>query len=141
IEQNETNNTWTSASPLVVKPVSSSDLMAAAVTTSPSAASAGDTVTFSVALKNQGTVASASGAHGITLTLVDSKGATVKTLTGAHNGAIAAGATTAPVPLGTWTAANGSYTVRTVIAADVNELPVKRENNTSTQALFVGRGA
>ncbi|WP_370454221.1 right-handed parallel beta-helix repeat-containing protein, partial [Streptomyces griseus] len=36
---------------------------------------------------------------------------------------------------------NGSYTVRTVIAADANELPVKRENNTSTQALFVGRGA
>ncbi|PVC84918.1 CARDB domain-containing protein, partial [Streptomyces sp. CS014] len=141
IEQNETNNTWTSASPLVVKPVSSSDLVAAAVTTSPSAASAGDTVTFSVALKNQGTVASAGGAHGITLTLVDSKGATVKTLTGAHNGAIAAGATTAPVPLGTWTAANGSYTVRTVIAADANELPVKRENNTATQALFVGRGA
>ncbi|MEW2217216.1 discoidin domain-containing protein [Streptomyces globisporus] len=141
IEQNETNNTWTSGSPLVVKPVSSSDLVAAAVTTSPSAASAGDTVTFSVALKNQGTVASASGAHGITLTLVDSKGATVKTLTGAHNGAIAAGATTAPVSLGAWTAANGSYTVRTVIAADANELPVKRENNTSTQALFVGRGA
>ncbi|MGQ4726628.1 discoidin domain-containing protein [Streptomyces sp. Ju416(a)] len=141
IEQNETDNTWTSASPLVVKPVSSSDLVAAAVTTSPSAASAGDTVTFSVALKNQGTVASAGGAHGITLTLVDSKGATVKTLTGAHNGAIAAGATTAPVPLGTWTAANGSYTVRTVIAADANELPVKRENNTAAQALFVGRGA
>ncbi|MFD8958559.1 CARDB domain-containing protein, partial [Streptomyces anulatus] len=141
IEQNETNNTYTSASPLVVKPVSSSDLVASAVTTSPSAASEGETVTFSVALKNQGTVASAAGAHGITLTLVDSKGATVKTLTGSHTGAIAAGATTAPVPLGAWTAANGSYTVRTVIAADANELPVKRENNTSSQALFVGRGA
>lgn len=141
IEQNETNNTYTSASPLVVKPVSSSDLVASAVTTSPSAASEGETVTFSVALRNQGTVASAAGAHGITLTLVDSKGATVKTLTGSHTGAIAAGATTAPVPLGTWTAANGSYTVRTVIAADANELPVKRENNTSSQALFVGRGA
>ncbi|MFF8296521.1 discoidin domain-containing protein [Streptomyces globisporus] len=140
IEQNETDNTYTSASPLVVKPVSSSDLVAAAVTTTPSAASAGDTVAFSVALKNQGTVASASGAHGITLALVDSKGATVKTLTGAHNGAIAAGTTTAPVPLGTWTAANGSYSVRTVIAADANELPVKRGNNTSTQALFIGRG-
>ncbi|MFJ9111336.1 discoidin domain-containing protein [Streptomyces sp. NPDC102283] len=141
IEQNETNNGYTSASPLVVKPVSSSDLVASAVTTSPSAASAGETVAFSVALKNQGTVASAAGAHGITLTLVDSKGATVKTLTGSHTGAIAPGATTAPVALGSWTAANGSYTVRTVIAADANELPVKRENNTSTQALFVGRGA
>ncbi|MFJ1594199.1 discoidin domain-containing protein, partial [Kitasatospora albolonga] len=48
---------------------------------------------------------------------------------------------TAPVTLGTWTAANGSYTLRTVLAADANELPVKRENNTSTESLFVGRGA
>ncbi|MER5896612.1 discoidin domain-containing protein [Streptomyces sp. NPDC001876] len=141
IEENETNNRFTSSAPLVVKPVSSSDLVANAVTTAPSAPSEGDTVTFSVALRNQGTVASASGSHGITLNLVDSKGATVKTLTGAHSGAIAAGSTTAPVSLGTWTAANGSYTVKVVVADDANELPVKRENNTRTESLFVGRGA
>ncbi|MFJ7059754.1 discoidin domain-containing protein [Streptomyces microflavus] len=141
IEQNETNNTYTGSSPLVVQPVASSDLVATAITTSPSAPAAGDTVTLSVAIKNQGTVASAGGSHGITVTLLNSQGATVKTFTGAHNGAIAAGATTAPVSLGTWTAANGSYTLRTVLAADANELPVKRENNTSTESLFVGRGA
>ncbi len=141
IEENETDNTHTSASPLVVRPVSSSDLVTASVTTSPSAPAPGDTVTFSVAIRNQGTIASASGSHGITLTLLNSQGATVKTFTGAHNGTIAAGATTAPVTLGTWTAANGSYTLRTVLAADADELPVKRENNTSTDALFVGRGA
>src|SRR5204863_3590681 len=45
------------------------------------------------------------------------------------------------VNLGTWTAANGKYTVTTVAAADANELPVKQGNNTSTQSLFVGRGA
>ncbi|MFE4646253.1 CARDB domain-containing protein, partial [Streptomyces sp. NPDC056730] len=141
IEQNETNNSYTSPSALVVRPVSSSDLVAATVSTSPSSPSAGDTVTFSVAIRNQGTVASAAGAHGITLSLLDSKGATVKTLTGAHNGAIAAGATTPPVGLGTWAAANGSYSVKVVLADDANELPVKRANNTSTQPLFVGRGA
>ncbi|MFE2494498.1 discoidin domain-containing protein [Streptomyces scopuliridis] len=141
IEQNETNNSYTSPTALVVKPVSSSDLVAATVSTSPSSPSAGDTVTFSVAVKNQGTVASAAGAHGITLSLLDSKGATVKTLTGAYNGTIAAGATTPPVGLGTWAAANGSYTVKVVLADDTNELPVKRANNTSTQPLFVGRGA
>ncbi|MBK3588015.1 Secreted glycosyl hydrolase, partial [Streptomyces sp. MBT57] len=141
IEQNETNNTYTGSSPLVVQPVASSDLVATAITTSPSAPAAGDTVTLSVAIKNQGTVASAGGSHGITVTLLNSQGATVKTFTGAHSGAIAAGATTAPVSLGTWTAANGSYTLRTVLAADANELPVKRENNTSTESLFVGRGA
>ncbi|OKJ66296.1 Secreted glycosyl hydrolase [Streptomyces sp. CB02261] len=140
VEQNETNNTYTSPSALVVKPVSSSDLVAASVTTSPSSPAAGDTVTFKVAVKNQGTQASAAGSHDVTLTLVDSKGAVVKTLTGAHSGSIAAGSA-AEVNLGPWAAVNGSYTVRTVIADDAAELPVKRANNTSSQPLFVGRGA
>ncbi|MFI1248015.1 discoidin domain-containing protein [Streptomyces anulatus] len=140
IERNETNNTYTRPSALVVKPVESSDLIATSVTTSPSSPAAGDTVTFKAAVKNQGTQASAAGSHGVSLTLVDAKGDTVKTLTGAHSGTIAAGAT-AEVNLGTWTAANGSYTVKTVIAADANELPVKRGNNSSSQPLFVGRGA
>ena len=140
IEQNETNNTYTSPTSLVVRPVSSSDLVPA-LATSPSGPADGDTVTFKVAVRNQGTTASAGGAHGITVALVDSKGATVRTLTGSYDGTIAAGATTGAVTLGTWTAANGSYTVRTTVAADANELPVKRENNSTTQSLFVGRGA
>ncbi|MER7960114.1 discoidin domain-containing protein [Streptomyces sp. NPDC096030] len=140
VEQNETDNTFTSPTALVVRPVASSDLVAAAVTTSPSSPAAGDAVTFKVAVKNQGTVASASGSHGVTLTLVDSRGVTVRTLTGAHSGAVAPGAT-GEVGLGPWTAANGSYTVKVVLADDANELPVKRTNNTSTQPLFVGRGA
>ncbi|MFI6339578.1 discoidin domain-containing protein [Streptomyces sp. NPDC050535] len=141
IEQNEANNSYTSPTALVVRPVSSSDLVASPVSWSPSSPAEGDTVTFSVALKNQGTVATAPGSHGITLTVLDSAGATVKTLTGAHSGAIAAGATAAPVNLGTWTAGNGKFTVKTVIAPDANELEVKRANNTSSQSLFVGRGA
>ncbi|MEU6025884.1 discoidin domain-containing protein [Streptomyces tauricus] len=140
IEQNETNNTYTSPTSLVVRPVSSSDLVPV-LTTTPSGPADGDTVTFKVAVRNQGTTASAGGAHGITVALVDSKGATVKTLTGSYDGTIAAGATTGAVTLGTWTAANGSYTVRTTVAADANELPVKRENNSASQSLFVGRGA
>ncbi|MEV4950126.1 discoidin domain-containing protein [Streptomyces sp. NPDC053755] len=140
VEQNESDNTFTSPTSLVVKPVSSSDLVAASVTTSPSSPAAGDTVSFKVVLRNQGTVATAGGGHGVTLSLVDSKGATVKTLTGAHDGVLAPGASV-DVPLGPWTAANGSYTVKVVLADDANELPVKRANNTSTQPLFVGRGA
>ncbi|MBT2445099.1 discoidin domain-containing protein [Streptomyces sp. ISL-36] len=141
VEQNESNNTYTRPDPLVVKPVSSSDLVAAAVTTSPSSPAAGDEVGFAVALENQGTLASAGGGHGITLTLTNAQGSVVKTLTGAFTGTIAAGATTAPVGLGTWTAVDGAYTVKVVIADDAAELPVKRANNTSTQPLFVGRGA
>ncbi|MFF4842874.1 galactose-binding domain-containing protein [Streptomyces collinus] len=141
IEQNEANNVFTRSDALVVKPVASSDLLAAPVSWTPSSASAGDDVEFTVAIKNQGSLASASGAHDVTLTIQDAKGATVKTLTGSYNGAVTAGQTTAPVALGSWTAANGKYTVKTVIASDANELPVKRDNNTTTQPLFIGRGA
>ncbi|MCC5578497.1 discoidin domain-containing protein [Microtetraspora sp. AC03309] len=141
IEQNETNNSFANPTPLVVKPVDSSDLIASPVAWTPGNPANGSTVTFSVAIKNQGTVASASGAHGITLTVTNDAGTVVKTLTGTHNGAIAPGAATSPVSLGTWTAANGKYTIRTVIANDANELPVKQANNTTSQPLFVGRGA
>ncbi|MFF8726614.1 discoidin domain-containing protein [Streptomyces sp. NPDC015171] len=141
IEQNDTNNSFTAASPLVVRPVDSSDLVAAPVGWSPDNPAAGSNVNFTVALKNQGTIASAGGAHPVTLTLLDGNGGTVRTLTGTYNGTIAAGATTGPVALGSWTAVGGKYTVRTVIADDANELPVKRANNTSGKPLFVGRGA
>jgi len=140
IEQNDANNTGSSGSPLVVTPVASSDLIASAVNWTPGNPAAGNTVTFSVAIKNQGSIASAAGAHGITLTLL-SGSTVVRTFTASYSGAIAAGATTAPVSLGTWPAANGRYSVRVVLADDANELPVKRTNNTSEKPLFVGRGA
>jgi hypothetical protein len=141
IEQNETNNSFTNGSPLVVTPVATSDLVAAAVSWSPSTPAAGNSVSFSVSIRNQGSVASAGGAHAITLTLLNQNGGTVQTFTGAANGVIGAGATAAPVTLGNWTAANGRYTVRVVLANDANELPVKQGNNTSNHNLFVGRGA
>lgn len=141
VEQDEANNAFANPASLVVSPVASSDLVAAPTSWTPSNPSNGNTVTFGVAIKNQGSVASASGAHGITVTVLDESGAAVRTLTGSFSGVIAAGATSAPVSLGTWTAANGRYTVRTVLANDGNELPVKQANNTSTLPLFVGRGA
>ncbi|MFI6512778.1 CARDB domain-containing protein [Streptosporangium sp. NPDC050855] len=139
-EQNESNNTFSASSPLVVRPVDTADLVATTSWT-PGNPSAGNVVTFSVAIKNQGTAASAGGAHGITLTVLNESGTVVRTLTGSHTGVIAAGATAGTVTLGTWTAGNGRYTVRTVLADDANELPVKRANNTSTRPFFVGRGA
>jgi hypothetical protein len=141
IEQNESNNVFTSPSPLVVTPVPSSDLVAAAVGWTPNNPATGSTVTFSASIRNQGTIASAGGAHGVTLTVLNGSGAVVQTLNGSHNGAIAPGATTPVINLGTWAAANGRYTIRVVLAVDANELPVKRANNTSERPLFVGRGA
>jgi len=140
VEQNDANNSYTSPTNLVVAPVASSDLIASAVTWSPGNPAAGNTVTFSVTLKNQGTIASAGGAHAITVTILNGT-STVKTLTGSYTGALAAGASSPAINLGTWTAVNGKYTVHTVIANDANELPVKQANNTSDKPFFVGRGA
>ncbi len=141
IELDDANNSFTGATSLVVAPVASSDLVAASVGWSPDNPPGGATVTFTVAVRNQGTVASAGGTHGITLTVLTDTGSTVRTLTGSFTGTIGVGVATAPVTLGTWTAVNGRYTVRVVIGVDANELPVKQANNTSDRSLFVGRGA
>ncbi len=139
VETDNSNNSFTSSSPLVVGQVQSSDLIATASWT-PSNPSAGNTVAFTVNLKNQGNIASASGSHAISLVLKNAAGATVQTFNGSYNGALAAG-TSASVTLGTWTAVNGSYTVTTTVAADANEAAVKQTNNTSTASLYSGRGA
>src|SRR4029450_2370488 len=92
IEQNDANNEYTNPANLVVAPVASSDLVASVATWSPTNPSAGQTVPFSVTIRNQGTQASAGGAHGITLTVLTDSGATVRTLTGSYSGTLAAGA-------------------------------------------------
>ncbi|MFD1907406.1 CARDB domain-containing protein [Paenibacillus rhizoplanae] len=113
VELNEGNNSYTHPSALTVNPVSSSDLIASPVSWSPGNPAGGNVVSFALAIKNQGSASSASGAHNITLTLTDATtGAVLRTLTGAYNGVIAAGSTTAPVALGTWTAVNGKYNVK-----------------------------
>jgi hypothetical protein len=141
IELDEANNSYANPTPLVVTPVSSSDLVAGSVGWTPGNPANGNVVTFSVAIRNQGTIASAGGAHDITLTVVSDTGTVVRTLTGSFSGTIAAGATASPVTMGTWTAVNGRYTVTVVLAVDANELPVKQGNNTSSRPFFVGRGA
>jgi F5/8 type C domain/CARDB/Right handed beta helix region len=141
IELDEENNSYTNPSALVVGAVQSSDLVASPVGWVPANPAAGSTVTFSVAIRNQGTVAAAGGSHSVALTVVNATGSTVATLTGAFTGSIGAGVTTGPVTVGTWTAVNGRYTVHVVIAVDANELTVKQANNTSDTPMFVGQGA
>ncbi|SDD48036.1 discoidin domain-containing protein [Glycomyces harbinensis] len=141
-ESDETNNDYTHPDALAVSAIATSDLVPAAITWSPSNPSAGDGVGFSVAIENQGSVASAAGAHGVTATLTDNDtGQAVRTFTGGHSGAIAAGAATGAIDLGSWTAADGEYTLTVVVAPDANEHEVKRGNNTSTRTLSIGRGA
>lgn len=139
IEMDDSNNSYTNSTNLVVSQVQSSDLIGTTSWT-PSNPSAGNTVTFSVNLKNQGNIASASGAHAITVVLKNAAGATIQTFSGSYSGALAAGAS-ANVSVGTWTAVNGSYTVTTTIAPDGNEVASKQANNTGTSSLYSGRGA
>ncbi|WP_435737541.1 discoidin domain-containing protein [Cellulosimicrobium sp. PMB13] len=140
-EQNEGNNAYANPTAVVVTAVPSSDLVPT-VSWSPSTPAAGNTVTFSATIANQGNVATSTAAHGLTATVTNKgTGAVVKTLTGSVSGAIAAGATSASVNLGTWTAANGSYDVKIVAAPDATEVSAKQANNTATRPLFVGRGA
>ena len=138
--EQQPNQAYTDPTNLVVSPVQSADLVGT-VSWTPSTPGAGNSVAFTVTVKNQGTIATTGGPHGMTLTLLDSNASTVATLTGSVSGTMAAGATAPPVTLGTWTAVNGKYTAHLVLATDPNELPVKQPHLTSDTPLFVGQGA
>ncbi len=139
-EIDETNNSYTTS--MTVAPVASSDLVISAINNAPNNPAAGNTVTFTANIKNQGTVDSASGSHGITLTVTDTSTSTVvATLNGSYSGVISSGTSTSPITLGTWIAVNGNYSLSATVAVDANELPVRQGNNTTVQPMFVGEGA
>ncbi|MFD1046619.1 glycosyl hydrolase, partial [Kibdelosporangium lantanae] len=55
---------------------------------------------------------------------------------------IPAGGTSGPIPAGGFRApGNGKYPIRATVTPDANEVPIKRANDTSSQDLYVGRGA
>jgi hypothetical protein len=130
-EQNNDNNTFTAASPLVVGQAPGPDLQVLSVASNPANPAAGAAVTFSVAVNNRGTSAAAA-----TVTRVVAGSTTLN----ASTGAIAAGATVT-VTVGTWTATSGGATI-TATADATNVVAETNENNNSrTQAIVVGRGA
>jgi len=139
-EQSESDNGYTRPEPLVVTEIASSDLVPT-VSWTPTTPAAGETVTFSARIANRGSVATGSGAHGLTLTVKNDTGTVVRTLTGSVSGTISAGGTSQSVDLGTWPAADGSYDVTVSAAPDPTELAAKRANNVVTRSLFIGRGA
>jgi hypothetical protein len=140
VELDDTNNNSTNATSLVVTPIQSADLVVNAAW-SPGNPSANSTVTFTATIKNQGNIASGSGAHNVTMVVKDSNGATVKSMSGSFTGSLAAGASSPAISMGTWTAVNGKYTVTTTVAADTAEQSVKQGNNTENTSFFVGQGA
>ena len=88
MEQNNENNSYSHASPLVIGAVESSDLVGT-VQWTPATPVAGNAVAFTVNLKNQGNKATASGSHAISVALKNPAGSTIQTLTGSYDGALA----------------------------------------------------
>ncbi|HEY0192861.1 MAG TPA: choice-of-anchor D domain-containing protein [Kofleriaceae bacterium] len=130
-EGNETNNTLSKA--FTVAQIAGVDLQVLGITASPANPTAGQAVSFTVAVNNRGTTAAAAGS--ITRLTIGTT-----TLNGTA-GAIAAGATANVALSGTWTAVNGNTNLSatadaTNVVAETNET-----NNTLASTVFVGRGA
>ncbi|MFC4120743.1 CARDB domain-containing protein [Nonomuraea zeae] len=133
IEQNEDNNAFTAASPLVVTEAPGPDLRVLSITPSPPNPAAGAAVTFSVAVQNRGSATTGA----TTVTRLTAGGTTLNTSTAP----IAAGATVNVAISGSWTATSGGATLTatadaTGVVAETNET-----NNTFSQPIVVGRGA
>ena len=120
-----------------------SDLVAAAVSWTPSNPAAGNTVTFSVAIAQPGHVASAGGAHGITLTLLND-GRRDRAHADRHRTPARSrrgnGCPRSPSARGRRPTAGTRCA--SCIADDANELPVKqREQHERRSRCSSGRGA
>ncbi|MEV6627795.1 CARDB domain-containing protein [Amycolatopsis sp. NPDC051106] len=132
VEQDDTNNTFTSPTQLVIAQAPGPDLEVTGITSNPPNPAAGTAVSFTVAVHNRGT--SASGTSVTRLTA----GAT--TLTGA-TAAIAAGATANVAISGTWTATSGGATLTATADATNTVAETNESNNELARAIVVGRGA
>jgi uncharacterized repeat protein (TIGR01451 family) len=132
VEQNDANNTFTAATPLVVAQAPGPDLQVTGITSNPPNPAVGAAVSFTVAVNNRGTTGAAA-----TVTRLVVGGTTLN----GNTGAIAAGATANVAISGTWTATSGGATITatadaTNVVAETNE-----NNNTLSQSIVVGRGA
>ena len=141
IEQNEGNNTYTHPTSLVVGQVQSSDLVARRSAGRPSNPTAGQRSRSRWSIRNQGNIASASGAHGITLTVLNEAGRSSARSTGRS---AAPSRPAPPQPRSTSargrrpTAATRSGWCSPTTATSCRS---SRPTTPATPPLFVGRGA
>ena len=133
VEQDDTNNSRTASSKLVVGQSPGPDLTVTAITPNPAAPAVGAQVSFTVTVDNRGTSAVAAG----TVTRL-AAGST--TLNGTA-GAIAAGASVTVPINGTWTAASGGVTLTATADATNTVAETNENNNVLARSLVVGRGA
>ncbi|MDQ6419419.1 CARDB domain-containing protein [Paenibacillus sp. LHD-117] len=128
-------------SPLPAIAAGGPDLIVTNISWTPASPAAGNEVTFSATIKNQGADPSPAGAiHGVLFTV----NGTSVSWSDNHTSSIAAGAsvtvtaTGGPNSKATWTAAAGTHTVRAYVD-DVNRIAEANENNnTWDQSITVG---
>ncbi|MFI5695718.1 CARDB domain-containing protein [Kribbella sp. NPDC051586] len=132
VEQNDDNNTLQSPTQLTVAQAAGPDLQVTGITSNPANPAPGAAVSFTVAVNNRGTTASAASVTKLTI------GAT--TLTG-NTSSIAAGATANVAISGTWTATNGGATLAATADSANTVAETNETNNTLTRSIVVGRGA
>ncbi len=131
-ESNESNNTYSTS--LTVSAASQPDLIITGITTSPTSPTAGDSVTFTATVYNQGT---ASGAPGTVTFSVDG---TQVTTSSNNTTALGAGSSTTMSGTTTWPATSGSHTISSNV--DINNITIEsnESNNSYSTTLSVSGG-
>ncbi|MFI1412251.1 CARDB domain-containing protein [Streptomyces sp. NPDC020707] len=132
-ELDDSNNSRTAATRLIVGQAPGPDLEVSGITTSPANPAVGSSVSFTVAVHNRGTSAAAAGS--VTRLQVGST-----TLNGT-TGQVAAGATANVAISGTWTATAGGATLTATADASGVVTETNENNNVLAKSLVVGRGA
>lgn len=133
IESDNTNNSRTTASPLVVGQSPGPDLEVRSITSSPSNPAVGAAVSFTVAVHNRGTSAVSAGtATRLTVGSTTLNGTTP---------AVPAGATVNVPISGSWTAASGGATLTATADATNLVAETSETNNVLARSIVVGRGA
>lgn len=132
-ESNENNNQFTK-NLTTGQTTNQPDLVITDISYSPASPAAGNNVTFSAVVKNQGNSA---GAAGITVFKVNGVqvSATANSTT-----SIAAGASLTVTATGTWTATNGSHTLSAVVDNSNTTVESNESNNTYSESLTIGSG-
>ncbi|WP_324801211.1 CARDB domain-containing protein [Streptomyces cyaneofuscatus] len=133
VESDNTNNSRTTASPLVVGQSPGPDLEVRSITSSPSNPAVGAAVSFTVAVHNRGTSAVSAG----TVTRLTAGSTTLNGTTPA----VPAGATVNVPISGTWTAASGGATLTATADATNLVAETSETNNVLARSIVVGRGA
>ncbi|MFE3515261.1 CARDB domain-containing protein [Streptomyces sp. NPDC059166] len=133
VEQDNSNNSRTTASKLVVAQSPGPDLQVLGISSSPANPAVGAAVTFSVSVHNRGTTAAT--ASSVTRLQVENT-----TLNGTTGAVPAGGTVTVPIT-GSWTAKSGGANLTATADATGAVAETDESNNVYSRAIVVGRGA